>query len=113
MDLIPILASLSTGVPWLDHTLRVIGLLYIAYSVFLNILVAAHPDAVKWGWVAISLAAVANLNGILSKVIKKEPILPPIPPPPPVPKYIEDTLPTDLPTKKFQVVQPSRGESKP
>lgn len=89
MDLIPILSSLSTGVPWLDHTLRVIGIVYVLYSVFLNILVSAYPEAAKQQWVLVSLAVVANINSLLRKPEKGQVTFSITPPPADLRAYLQ------------------------
>ena len=77
--LIPILSQFATGVPWLDHAMRVAFILYLVYSVFLNILVQVSPDAANWTWVRVSLALVANVKVIVTKILVKP--APPVEPP--------------------------------
>lgn len=71
MDLLPLLKATETGIPWLDHTIRVAFIVYVLYSLFLNILVKVSPDAPNWTWVRVSLALVANVNVIFSKILVK------------------------------------------
>jgi hypothetical protein len=85
MELLPILASFSTGVPWLDHALRITAIVYFLYSIFLNVLVQVSPDAKDWTWVRVSLAMVANLNVIFTKILTKQEPAPALPPSVPAP----------------------------
>jgi len=104
MDLIPIIAAISTGIPWLDNTLRVVGIVYVVYSVFLNVLLVAYPESANWKWVQVSLAIVANIHGFFEKKQPVSPTMPyqqvntlpspyrAVPPPPRVPKLESETV---------------------
>jgi len=108
MELAPIMALLSTGVPWLDTTLRVLVGAYILYSLFLNALISAAPEYKTQTWVRVSLALFANFHAIFVPKHLPVPVLTPEPSPEPeAPKAKLRLVPETLPeTREIPTLRP-------
>lgn len=88
LELLPYLALITTGNAALDHMLKVLGMVFVGYSIFLNLLLVAWPKSKEWPWVQVSLEIMANLYAVVRRILKHpEPPCPPTlrPGPPTIP----------------------------